>query len=324
MAYALPAPLLRCATIVCLLLACNAGMAQNAAIHMAEGEALLDAGKGSKAMEEFDKAVQLENSARTYAARARAAYSLGKMDRFLLDVEQALKLDSTHTVANYQRALYAQQGKDWEGAESYSTRAIAHTKDVRLGAKAHLVRGMARAELKYNAAAIEDLEIAMASITDDIESLKTLAQLYDTEGRYEDALRVIERLCELEPDDLGHWTNRAFELAQLERYEDAMIMVQRSLLMDKDEPVALSNRAYINMKMGRDTEALSDIERSLRNFPDNPYALRTRAMLRLKSGDRDKACSDLGLAQLLGSLPEVDKLMQEHCADSSTPKKNKK
>lgn len=324
MAYALSAPLLRCATIVCLLLCHTAGVAQNAAIHMAEGEALLDAGKGNKAMEQFDKAVQLENSARTFAARARAAYSLGKMDRFLLDVEQALKLDSTHSVAHYQRALYAQRGKDWEGAELHSTKTIAHTKDSTLSAKAHLVRGMARAELKYNGAAITDLETAMARITDNTESLKTLAQLYDIEGRYEDALKVIERLCELEPDDLGHWTNRGFELIQLERYDDAMIMVQRALLMDKDEPVALSNRAYINMKMGRDVEALSDIERSLRNFPDNPYALRTRAMLRLKRGEREKACNDLGLAQLLGSIPEVDKLMQEHCADSSTPKKKKK
>jgi tetratricopeptide (TPR) repeat protein len=324
MAYVLPAPLIRCATILCLLLAVTTGVAQNASIHMAEGEALLEAGKGNKAMEQFDKAVQLENSARTYAARARAAYTLGKMDRFLLDVEQALKLDSTHSVAHYQRALYAQRGKDWEVAELHSTRTIAHTKDSMLSAKAHLVRGMARAELKFNTDAIADLEIATASITDDTESLRTLAQLYDATGRYEDALRVLERLCELEPNDLGHWANRGFELTQLERYDDAMIMVQRALLMDKDEPVALSNRAYINMKMGRDAEALSDIQRSLRNFPDNPYALRTRALLRLKQGERDKACNDLGLAQLLGSIPEVDKLVQEHCAGSPAPKQKRK
>lgn len=321
MAYALPTPALRCSIIAFLLLVSTAGMAQKAAIHLAEGEALLDAGKGSKAMEQFDKAVELEKSARTYAARARASYTLGKMDRFLLDVELALKLDSTHTVAHYHRALYAQRGKDWEEADLHSTKTIAHTRDSTLSAKAHLIRGMARAELKFNADAVADLEIATATITDDTESLRTLAQLYDATGRYEDALRVLERLCELEPDDLGHWTNRGFELTQLERYDDAMIMVQRALLMDKDEPVALSNRAYINMVMGRDTEALSDVQRSLRSFPDNPYALRTRAMLRLKNGEREKACNDLGLAKMLGSIPEVDKLVQEHCEGSPVPKR---
>ncbi len=321
MAYATYTPFLRSALCASLLVASLVGTAQNAAIHITEGNAFLEAGRGAKAMEQFDKAVELEKSAKTYAARAKAAYTLGKMDRFLLDVEQALKLDSTHAVANYYRALYAERGDDPEGAELHSTMVITYSRDSTLRAKAHLIRGMARAEQKQNVAAISDLEIGTARINDDTECYKTLAQLYDATGRYEDALKVLERLCELEPDDLGHWTNRGFELTQLGRYDDAMIMVQRALLMDKDEPIALSNRAYINMMKGRDTEAMSDVQRSLRNFPDNPYALRTRAMLRLKIGEREKACNDLSLAKILGSIPQVDELVQEHCAGNAMPEK---
>lgn len=313
--------LLRSTVCVLALSLLSHSYAQNAAMYIAEGNSLLEQGKGSKSIEQFDKALALEESARTYSARAGALFSLGRMDRFLLDVDRALKFDSTYALAHYQKAMYAQRGKDPVQAIYHSTKAIASAQDSTLRAKSHLIRGEARAEQKLTKAAIEDLEKGTAVILDATPSMSTLAQLYDADGRPEDALIVLERLCSMEPDDIGHWSNRSFELIQLGRYDEAMTMVQRALMMDKDEPVALSNRAYINMMMGRNAEAMSDVERSLRNFPQNPYALRTRAMLRLKNGDREKACNDLGLATVLGDIPEVDQLMKEHCEGNTTPRR---
>lgn len=306
------------------ILASMAVMGQNAAVYIAQGDAYMEEGKSSKALEEYDKAVKVDKNARTLSARARATYAMGKMDRFLLDVEQALKLDSTHAEANYQRAQYALRSSDTAAVEEHATKAIAYARDSLLRARSHLMRGEARAEQNRTAAAISDLEIGLAKVTDAAASMSVLAQLYDATGRYEDALEVLERLCMMEPDDIGHWTNRSFELIQLERYDDALTMVQRALIMDKDEPVALSNRAYINLKMGRDKEALSDVERSLKNYPANPYALRTRALLRLKRGEREKACNDLTLAQVLGTIAEVEQLVQEHCGNTTPGKKKKK
>jgi len=305
------------------ILATMAAMGQNVAIFIAQGDALLEEGKASKALVEYDKAVKADKNAKTLSARARALYAMGKMDRFLVDVEQALKLDSTHGEANYQRAMYALRSSDTTAVEEHATKAIAYARDSLLRAKSHLMRGESRAEQNKTSAAISDLEIGLAKVTDATVSMRVLAQLYDVAGRYEDALRILEHLCMLEPDDMGHWTNRGYVLIQLERYDDALTMVQRALIMDKDEPIALSNRAYINLKMGRDKEALSDVERSLKNYPANPYALRTRALLRLKSGEREKACNDLTVAQVLGTIPEVEQLVQEHCGDTTPGKKKK-
>jgi tetratricopeptide (TPR) repeat protein len=264
-------------------------------------------------LEFLDKAVAQGPNAKALLARSRAFYMLDRMDRFLLDVEAAIKLDSTLAEGHYQRGLYAMRANEHARAETSATSAINHAEQESLRNKAYILRGEARAELKRYGPAIEDLERGTQEGTTDLEALRTLARLLDLAGRHEASLKILERLCELEPMDVGNWTNRSFELIQLGRYDEAMLMVEKALSLDKDEPVALSNRAYILYRTGRDQEAWKDIERSLRSYPSNPYALRTRALLRLKKGDRSKACDDLTLAKALGEVPEVNTLIKEHC-----------
>jgi tetratricopeptide (TPR) repeat protein len=304
------------------LLVGTTAQAQNTDSLILQGDSLLAAGKASRALELFEQAVKGEKSVDTYLARARALYQMDKMDRFLQDVDRALKLDSNNAEANFQRALHASRTASPEGVEYYSAKTIARGRDSLLVGRALILRGLSRDAESRSAAAIDDLERGTRMVPDDTEGRRALSRLYDSVGRYEDALKVLSRLIELEPDDIGHWTNRAFELSQLERFGEAMGAVQQALLMDKDEPVALANRAYINLKLGHDKEAMTDIERSLRSLPGNPYALRTRALLRLRKGEREKACQDLTLAQVLGQIPEVDQLVQEHCA--STPPRQRK
>lgn len=290
--------------------------AQETAVLIAQGDSLLTEGKTNKALELYDAAVKAESSAATHVARSRAFYVMGRLDRSLQDVEQALKLDSTWAEAHYQLALHAMRREDHAATVEHATQAIALATDSLTRARAHLLRGESEAEGKRHAAAIADLERGLNTVKEAPVSMAMLAKSYDAMGRHADALAVLERLCELEPDGIGHWVNRGFELIQLERYDEAFEVVQRALRMDKDEPVALSHRAYINLKLGRDKEAWTDVERSLRAFPSNPYALRTRALIHLNKGERDKACKDLTLSKVLGDIPEVDNLVQEHCGNA--------
>lgn len=285
------------------------------------GDSLLKLEKPQRALEFLDKAVAQGPNAKALLVRSRAFYMLDRMDRFLLDVEASLRLDSTLAEAHYQRGLYAMRANEFNQAENSASKAIAHAKVDALRSQAFILRGEARAELKRLGPAIEDLEKGTQGGTGDLEALRTLARLLDMAGRHEASLKVLERLCDLEPSDVGHWTNRSFELIMLERYEEAMPMVEKALSLDKDEPVALSNRAYILLKLGQEQEAWKDIERSLRSYPSNPYALRTRALLRLKKGERTKACEDLTLAKALGDVAEVNALIKEHCGTGRVPKR---
>ncbi|WKZ67331.1 MAG: tetratricopeptide repeat protein [Flavobacteriales bacterium] len=297
------------------------GGAQSVQLLLVRGDSLLDADKPQRALVVFDEAVRKETSVRTLLSRARAYSALKRNDRFVEDIDKALRLDSTAGEAHYQRGAYALRVNDSDRAEFHGTRAILFARDARAKARAHNLRGEARAERKQFAAAIEDLAAAWAGGLEEVTAMRTLAQLYDVEGRHEEALRVLERLCEMDPSDLGNWTNRAHELNMLGRFEDALPITERALGYDADEPVALSHKAYALAKLERDDEAWTTVERSLRNYPSNPYALRTRAILRLRRGDRAKACDDLSLARALADIPEVDRLAQEHCASQGTRKR---
>lgn len=293
---------------------CGALQAQSVSTLIAQGDSLLKADKANKALDVYERAVKVEQSARTYLARARAYYMMERMDHFLMDVDKALRSDSTSSEAHYQRALYALRADDLARTEHHATKALNYAKDPRSRSKALILRGEARAEMKRPDQAILDLENGLAQGMSDPAAMTTLARLYDLKGRNKDALALLEKLCELEPDHVGHWSNRGFELIMLDRFEEALVMIERALALDKDEPVALSNRAYVQLKQGRTKEAWSDVERSLRSYPANPYALRTRAMLYLEEGELDKACSDLQLAKVMADIPEVDRLLNEKCS----------
>ncbi|MBK9175382.1 MAG: tetratricopeptide repeat protein [Flavobacteriales bacterium] len=287
--------------------------AQSVNVLLVRGDSLLDVGKPQKALDVFDQAVKKESTTNTLLSRARAFEALNRMDRFLLDVDKALKLDSSSGEAHFQRARYALRATDTPKAEYHVTKAIELLKSERARARALNIRGEVRAEDRRNVDAIADFERAIEYGVEEVQPMRTLARLYDGEQRHADALRVLERLCDLEPSELGHWSNRGYELTMLERYDDALKALERALMYDKDEPVALSNRAYTYVRMGRNDEAWADVERSIKNFPSNAHALRTRAILRLRKGEREKACQDLSIARALADIPEVDQLWLEQC-----------
>lgn len=288
--------------------------AQSVQLLLIRGDSLLDADKPQRALAIFDEAVKREATPATLIARSRAYYKLDRMERFVQDIDRALRLDSTNGEAHFQRGIYSLQANDSDRAEFHGARAIQYARSDRSKAKALNVRGEARAERKHYTEAAADLAQAWALGLEDITALRTLAGLYDGEGQHAEALRVLERLCELDPGDMGNWANRANELNMLGRYEEAITMADRALSSDKDEPYSLGHKAYAYTKLGRDEEAWAALERSLRNYPSNPFALRTRAILRLRKGERAKACDDLSLAKAMAEIPEVDQMILEHCA----------
>ncbi|HMN05654.1 MAG TPA: tetratricopeptide repeat protein [Flavobacteriales bacterium] len=295
-----------------LFLAHHAG-AQNAALLIGQGDSLLVQNAASKALDKYNAAVEAGHTADAYAGRARAWYALGKYDKFLADVNTALEKDSLHGKANYQRALYALRAGDNAGAIRAATTVLDAGPDPDLRRHALVVRGEARAANGATQPAIADLAEGLMGDTGQVDAMKTLARLQDAANDPAASLATLEKLCELQPLDIGNWSNRGFELNRLERYEEAIQVLDRALQLDKDEPVVLSNKAYSLFKLGRDTEALSTVNRSLKADRSNPYALRTRALLYLRKGDRNKACNDLTLAKAMGGAPEVDALVKQHC-----------
>jgi tetratricopeptide (TPR) repeat protein len=288
------------------------GHAQDAAQLIAQGDSLLAIDRPQKAVDKFTQAIEKDGSATSFAARARAWYKLDRMDRFLLDTEKALNLDSTHAEANYHKSVYAFRSEDYRNAERSATRSIGKATSA-LRQDALVIRGQARVELKKSPEAIADLKEGLGDRTENFAAMKSLARALDATGDHAGSLAVLEKLCTVEPYDIGNWTNRGFELASLGQYENALIIYEEALSIDKDEPTVLSNRANALLQLGRTDEAMQDVSRSLRSYPSNAFALRTRGILLARKGEKEKACADFQLARILGGVPDVDKLIEEYC-----------
>jgi tetratricopeptide (TPR) repeat protein len=288
--------------------------AQDEAALIAKGDSLLAADRPAKAMEQFNAAVALKPDADALAARARGWYVQGKYDKFLKDCAAALDIDSLHPQANYQRALHAFRTNDNDGAVRFCTRALVRGAKPALQQQVLILRGQAGAASGHKRQAITDLVEGIGDRTDEVPAMKLLARLYNETGDPASSLAVLEKLCVLQPKDIGNWSNKGFELNQLERYTDALDAFDKALELDKDEPVVLSNKAYALLKLGRDEEAMTTVNRSLRSDATNAYALRTRALLYLRKGEGEKACNDLSLSKAMGNVPEVDALLKQHCA----------
>jgi tetratricopeptide (TPR) repeat protein len=300
-------------TLSLLLLLSSGAYGQSTAQLIAEGDSLLALDRPQKALDKYSAAVELEPTATSYSARARAWLYMDRMDRFLLDTEKALQLDSVHVEANWQRALYAFRGEEHAVAARLCTRALAHGAKNDLRRQCLLMRGQSLTELKKYKAAIQDLQEALGDRTDDTDAMKSLARAHDADGDHAASLAVLEKLCVVEPNDIGNWTNRGYELSALGRHEDALAIYDQALKLDKDEPTVLSNRAHALLQLGREKEALDDVQRSLRSYPANAFALRTRAILMAHKGEKEKACSDLNLARILGGVKDIDQLIEQHC-----------
>lgn len=292
--------------------------AQDAPELVALGEQALLSGEPKKAITHFTKAIEKDGEAlAAYEGRAKAYLQLEHLDRFLLDVERVLRMDTGSFTGHLLKATYAFRGEDMNTAEHHASRAVLHAPTDKDRAEALRISGQAKAAFRMVDPAIADLEAGLAGGVEDLGAMATLAQLYDTKGRHTDALALLEALCEKDPKNIAHWSNRGHELNSLGRHDEALTVLDQGLQLDKDEPTVRNNRALALLALGRHDEALRDADRSLRGMPGNPYALRTRALVRIAKGEREKACHDLAAAKAVGGTPDLDQLIGTHCAQGA-------
>ncbi len=89
------------------------------------GESYFMAGKVDKAIQEFNKLVAVEGSARSYAFLGLSYRNLGRFDEAKSYFDQGLKLDPKNTLCLYNLGFIAERQGNSAGAESYFQQALA-------------------------------------------------------------------------------------------------------------------------------------------------------------------------------------------------------
>ncbi len=89
------------------------------------GESYFMAGKVDKAIDEFNKLVAVEGSARSYAFLGLSYRNLGRFDEAKSYFDKGLKLDPKNTLCLYNLGFIAERQGNSAGAESYFQQALA-------------------------------------------------------------------------------------------------------------------------------------------------------------------------------------------------------
>ncbi|MEA3283322.1 MAG: tetratricopeptide repeat protein, partial [Euryarchaeota archaeon] len=108
-----------------------------------------------------------------------------------------------------------------------------------------------------------------------------------SEGRYEDALEVFEKVLEINPEDESALSLKGLALVDLGRYEDALKALDKALEINPEDGFALSQKGLALVDLGRHRDAIEILNKALKIDPKDENTLQNKgiALLELKRCD---------------------------------------
>lgn len=193
--------------------------------HYNLGIAYLEAGQYSRAVPEFESAIQLDpNFIGAHCALCRAYLQQDELENAGVAITAALKLDANHQPAMLLRGMitdaYYDRGKVYLDDRSYAEAVTAFQKaialDTDLGAglqdaesektHIHVHLGAAYIGMKAYPQAIEALEYALTQDADLVDAHYHLGYAYVEQGEHDKAIPHLERVIAIAPHlKLAHY-----------------------------------------------------------------------------------------------------------------------
>jgi len=205
----------------------------------------------------YDSALQLNPTEPDYFVNRGLSKEAVNDTSAAADYEQALTLNSRHTLARHNlTALKAKQGK----TTTYEDRLTETINEDSTMLYPYLERALQRFEAGYYKGAVEDYTSALEIDPKDEQIWlgRGLARekLKDFDGAFSDYTKAID----IKEDFFKAWINRGNVLFKLERYRDAIEDFNVALLYQSNYAPAVYNRAMAKMKMKNKSEACADIQ----------------------------------------------------------------
>lgn len=263
--------------------------------------------------------------------RAVRLFNAGDIDRAIVDLDEAIRLDPKLAAAYINRGLIYAQKRDHARAMADYDEAIA----LGAGKSAYTNRGNLFVAMGQYDRAIADYHAALklqplASLT-----LINLAIAYRAVGRYEESLEAADHSYRLKTEPRAQvvrgdtllrmgdyaaaetaytkaivtfrkyteaYRDRAYARLKLGKYDLAMEDAGKAIELAPDRPDVLNNRCWLRAIAGRDLQqAASDCDAALAKAPTEGWIFHTRAYVRFRCDDLDGASADLERARTLQS-----------------------
>ncbi len=180
-------------------------------------------------------------------------------------------------------------------AESDDERRADFDKAVELAPRnvqVRRTRGLFRLIRDEYAAAIEDIDVAIAEDGEDASLHEARGVALMMSDKLDEALASLDRAIEIDPDLAGPLLQRARVLAMRGDQEAAIETLQRAIAIDPDDAVPFVLRARLKLQAGDVDGAIEDLRLVLDDHPDHQPALELRGLIAAEKGDYASAIRD--------------------------------
>jgi tetratricopeptide (TPR) repeat protein len=264
--------------LLLFFLSCNA-MAQTSpkAKKLTEkGRALYSEGEWKKALEVFDKVLELENDAPlVYMYRARCHIKRRNHDEAVKDFQRGLDADPENTIILSQRSIYRSKNQDIFGAFDDLEKAI----EIDPKGELYYQHGLLNLILEDENSAVKDFVKAVELNPKHMDAHKKLAEMRFDSGEFEKAI--------------GHYS----------------FMVERPSTRKK----GLYNRGICYLNLNNDIKALADLEAYLKEAPNSFRANKFAAIA--ERGLKNYASAITYLTRCIELQPKSAKALVERARD---------
>ena len=217
---------------------------------------------------------------------ARRAEALGQSDAPLLFTLGALRLDQ----------------HDYPAAADYLDRGLAREP---LSAEGRYLRGRLYAATNDTTRALEQLGLALAQDSAHVAAYRTLALIYQAQGRYADALPALAGARRLAPTDAGLPYAQAMVYEALNRPDTARALYQQAVARDSTLLPAWYRLGTLHLNGRNYAAAAGAFGRVVWLAPDQPEGHYWLAFAARRQGDRPTAERHLERVVALGG-PQAD------------------
>ncbi|GAA1909482.1 tetratricopeptide repeat protein [Streptomyces durmitorensis] len=163
------------------------------------------------------------------------------------------------------------RGRDLGESGAYAEALVEYDRAVALDPdleRAHCGRGVTRAKQGDYVGAITDLNQAVA-VAPSCVALRTRGECYRVLGRFDEAIRDLDRAIELQPADAFAWASRGATRYSLRQDDEALADLDRAVELTPEYAWALARRARIRGARGETTEQMADLDRAAQLSPQS-------------------------------------------------------
>jgi tetratricopeptide (TPR) repeat protein len=223
--------------------------------HRTKGKILADQSRWDEAIDSYTKALDLEPADPvSLLGRGRAYSSCECWAEAQRDYEGAVRADPrcAEALTNL-AAIYCDVHEEYERALEYVKQALDANKDL---VKAWVNRGIILRHLGRLQDAVDSYDHALSlEPRNAFALLRKGAMLTDELGLYDEALQCFNEAAKVAPENPECWWNLSQVYMHKEDFETAVAQIDKLLELEPDNMAARGNKAALLQRLGRGAEA---------------------------------------------------------------------